>query len=119
MTYIQLSDDSFVLSIKGNLYTVGKRSLNFNKIKKLIHDEKNQDEIIELLKPVHLNDGIYEVFEHVQTRSLIVDHYTNNGKINTMHITDNGPTALKEEHTFVGVYASIEAVQADWPEYML
>jgi hypothetical protein len=124
MRYIHLTNDSYILHLSTGLTTVTLKSFNFHKIKKLINKGAEEAEILPLLETPPLPDGIYEAYpvdsEHF--------YYLHTSKTGTQQLkrlgNDEVIIALAEEKKtelkpfFAGVYASLEDLEEDWPEYL-
>jgi hypothetical protein len=101
--------------------TVSRKMLNFHRIKNLVGRHADEEEILPLLDPPALSDGLFELFLHEETDTMCIKHWKEGSK--PVYSTLNNPTtpiSLSEGNLkFIGVYASEKDIMADWPEYLL
>lgn len=120
MTFIQLNEDSFIINISGTLHTITRKSLNFNKILRLLRNNGSEKEIQDLLKPVPLINGIYEAYLCPHTLSIVTFHFNEEGNREIYYMKPDSFHDIREEKLkFLGVYLKITDIMADWPEYSL
>ena len=124
MQYIQLSNSSFILHTSKGLVTLTNRSFNFNKIKNLVDNGAEEDQILPLLEVPELSEGIFEAYELPAVNCIVVMHRSEDEKIPTYRILDGNSIAeidineLSDSH-FRGVYTSMKEVMEDFPEYVI
>ena len=123
MQYIQLNDNSYVLHLSTGLRTIKRRSFNFHKIQKLINEGADVENILPLLEVPPLPNGTYEAYELPEGKMIYL-HTSEKGvqTLNNLVGEKAIPYTLDQlvaELKFVGIYASIEDLEEDWPEYLL
>lgn len=128
MHYIQLHDNSYIIYTSKGLKTIGNKSFNFYKIKKLLEKGGTEEQLNKLLEVPALPNGVYEVYCIPEVDKLYYVHsYMGKDDVLTIDknwlIEDTDLFMLRHinnnECKFVGVYASKEDIVADWPEYFL
>lgn len=128
MQYIHLSNDSYILSTTKGLVTLTRKMINFNRIKRLINKDAEEKHILPLLETQKLPNGVFELYHHKDTDTMIIKHITNGGSCNWSALnnqqyvskTPNSPFTFNVKHTsFIGVYVSIPDIMVDFPEYCL
>lgn len=123
MRYIHLNNDSYVLYLSSGLKTVTRTSFNFHKIQKLISHGAEEQDILPLLEVPPLPNGIYKAYEI--DGKMVYTHTSEHGICTTKNLQTNRETSTHPEDdetldsNFVGVYASLEELMDDWPEYLL
>ena len=122
MQYIQLSNDSYVLYLSNELKRVSRTSFNYHKIQKLVKKGASEAEILPLLEVPHLPDGTYEAYK-ANTTTMLYLHTMVDG-IQRLRILHNDRlqdmTRLEEKDVeYMGIYASLEDLMEDWPEFLL
>lgn len=128
MHYIQLTNDSYILNTSVGVHTLTIKSFNFSKIKKLINEGAKEEEILPLLLPPKINDGVYEAYLVEELNVMIYKHYKDPeskwlGDDLEKYIGVLGKTAVADTYIdnakFMGIYTSLDELEADWPEYAL
>jgi hypothetical protein len=119
MNYIRINNDSAVINVGGSLHTITRKTLNFNKICKLLENQEDEETILQLLAPVELSEGIYELYEDKESSFLYAKHFTKEGDESIIVFSAKSYVIKEEDYKFLGVYKSKEDIQAEWPEYML
>lgn len=124
MQYIHLSDDSYIIHLPTGLVTLTRKSFNFYKIKKLIGAGITLEELTPLLVTPELPDGIYEAYLMPGTTDMLYMHTSTDGEQKLITLRENKEVTLekcdkKQLNTgFIGIYASLEDLMDDWPEYL-
>jgi len=119
MRYIQLTNDSYVLYTPQGLKTITKKSFHYHKIQKLVRQGADADEILPLLESPLLLNGLYEAY--LQDDKMIYLHTEENGIQKVVELMTNrllGETLDETTAEFMGVYASLDDLMEDWPEYV-
>jgi hypothetical protein len=121
MQYIHLSNDSYILRTSQGMHTLERESFNFNKIKRLLSNNAEEEKILPLLQPPELPDGIYKAYIVPSKNDMYFVHITKSDKsVNTNYYWLNGEEAPDNlPSKFAGVYASKEDLILDWPEYTI
>ena len=121
MKYIHLSNDSYVLYLSIGLRTFGRTSFNFNKIKKLVEEGAPEEEIISLTKIPDLPNGTYEAYLN-KNDQVIYLHTPNTGVQVLKNLINGGSLGIgmleSDKNQFLGIYASLDDVIEDWPEFL-
>jgi hypothetical protein len=123
MRYIQLNNDSFILYLSTGLKTITKKAFNYYKIQKLINKGADESQIIPLLQIPPLPEGTYEAYQ-INDEQMVYLHTAPNGVQTLKNIKTDGKVHLASEEfpqldkQFVGVYASLDSLIEDWPEYL-
>lgn len=129
MHYIKTADGNIHLNMDDGVKTIGIKSFNYNKIKNLLDvGTTTTAELVPLLVVPDLPNGVFEAYISTANRM----YY-----INTVEDDMQGPTSKTtwldgtgysthgnmpgtgNRDKFVGVYASVEDLVSDWPEYVL
>lgn len=122
MQHIHLSDDSYILHTSKGMTTLTRKSFNFHKIKTLIKKGVDESEILPLLEIPDMPNGIFELYLHADSDTLIIKHIRNGGIFTEWKNLNNANILLNADAvplTFMGVYVSEKDIMADWPEYLL
>lgn len=125
MRYIHLNSDSYIIHLSTGLVTLTTKSFNFHKIKKLIEAKASEEELLPLLVIPEMPNGLYEAYLYPNKQQMAYLHVALDGdktlyglqKNQQITITDKVKKELNEN--FIGVYASLESLIDDWPEYLL
>lgn len=124
MHYVVLSDNSYIVQLPSKLEIVEPKRFNFRKIKKLIDTGANEEAILPLLEIPPLPNGVFEAYEFLEDGQMLYLHIDLGGVRKIYDLNKNKEvqlSALAEStlyKNFAGVYASIEELQDDWPEYL-
>jgi hypothetical protein len=123
MQYIQLSDDSFILHTTKGAVTVNRTSFNFNRIKVMLDDGTLEEcNLLPLLEPPEIPDGVLQLY-NTSVDTLFYRKITDASV--SYHCLGEGyyfpelNSALAELSTFLGVYASVQDIMFDYPEYFI
>ena len=122
MQHIHLNDDSYILHTSKGITTLSRRSFNFHKIKTLIKKGAEESDILPLLETPEMPNGIFELYRHPNSDTLIIKHILNGGisvewtNLNNVNLVLSVDEAPLE---YMGVYVSEQDIMADWPEYLL
>lgn len=122
MQYIQTKSNEYVLHLSSGLVHLTSSSFNFQKIIRRLKENCREEDIVELLVPPVLTDGCYYAYEYPEHHMMKYVHVGNTGcvSINNLIPTSNGGDDIPiDEDKLVGVYASLEELMEDWPEYVL
>lgn len=121
MQYVRLDNNSYIVNLTTGMATITRKSFNYHKIKRLIEKNAAEEDILPLLVPPETPNGVYEVYFKPQTDTL---YYLNQKGFNDDGTprTMGGSVYYQADTTqddFLGIYASIEDIYVDWPEYSI
>jgi hypothetical protein len=119
MQYIQLNNDTFILNTSKGVYTLTRESFHYKKIKALVIKEADESQVLPLLKPVSLPNGIYKGYasaDGVLFYTLI--HNTAVTASMYIHGTEV-PDNILHTAVFLGVYSCLQDLIDDHPEYVI
>ena len=122
MQYIHLNDDSYILRTSEGMTTLNRKTFNFHTIKTLLKKGAEEEDILPLLKTPSMPNGIFELYLHQPTDTMMLKHILNGGIDVEWTRLNNNETFCNDEanaRKFVGVYVSEQDIMADWPEYLL
>lgn len=122
MQYIHLSNDSYIIHTTKGTYTLTRESFNFNKVKRLLSNNVEEEKILPLLEPPVLPDGIYKAYVIPALSEMYYMHITDipgKGVVKTYKNLSGNDIIGSELDKLVGVYASKEDLILDWPEYTI
>lgn len=122
MRYIHLNDDSYILHMSKGMITLTRKSFNFNRIKHLLKKGAEEVDILPLLIPPKLDDGIYQANLIVSQNIMYISHLkeTADGlKLEHDYLGRDYVKFLKEDVKCLGVYTSKLDIITDWPEYTI
>ena len=122
MQYIHLNDDSYILRTSEGMTTLNRKTFNFHTIKALLKKGAEEEDILPLLKTPDMPNGIFELYLHQKTDTMMIKHTTDGGVAVEWTRLNNETTVCHDEdgaRKFVGVYVSEQDIMADWPEYLL
>ena len=121
MQYIQMTNDTLVVSTSKGSHQLNTRSFNYNKLKKLLESGADEEEVLPLLEPVELPEGIYEAYLIPSSNDLYYIHMEDSetqGCISkTVWVTGRPMDSKTLDKRLLGVYASLLDLKMDWPEY--
>jgi len=113
--HIKMTDDSVTLQLSTGSRTITPKSFNYLKICKLL-DSSSEADILPLLIVPPLPDGIYHLY--LVDTILITEHITETSS-ETRSLTDESSWSSKAPRTFLGIYAAIDDIRDDYPEYFI
>lgn len=116
MQYIRLANDAYILKLESKVYNFNKNSFNFHKIKKLISNKASKEEILPLLTTPKLPNGIFKAYVNSKNELYYIN-VTNKEK-NIYMLKKDADVSTGADDNFLGVYASVKDIIADWPEYL-
>jgi hypothetical protein len=122
MQYIHLSNDSYILHTSKGTSTLTRESFNFNKIKRLLSNNAEEEKILPLLDPPELHDGIYKAYVVPSASEMYYVHYketANQELIKECKQLDGSNATSSDADKLVGIYTSKEDLILDWPEYTI
>lgn len=119
MQYIQLTNDHIILQTSGGPRSVTRESFNYVTIQRKLLKGCTEEDILPLLDIPELPNGRYKVYIDSSTNELVYKHYTNDYTTTCLNLKGEKSSYIKPTATFVGMYASIEDILEDWPEYVL
>lgn len=120
MDYVQLSNDVLILHTSKGICNLNRYSFNFNLILDLLKQNASEEKILPLLKTPDTPNGVYFAYLHKKTDVLFLKHKLNGNE--NIIVLGNSKVSFTDDqnnHTFLGVYSSIEDVNRDWPEYVI
>lgn len=124
MQYVLLSDNSYIVQLSTHMEVIEPKRFYFRKIKKLIDTGADEASILPLLKIPPLPNGVFEAYEFPEDGQLLYLHIDLAGVRTVRDLNSHKEVHLSSEaesklyQNFAGVYASIEELQDDWPEYL-
>lgn len=124
MQYVLLSDNSYILQLSTHMEVIEPKRFYFRKIKKLIDAGTEEETILPLLQIPPLPNGVFEAYEFPDDGQMLYLHIDLKGTRKIYDLNRNQEVTLSSEaesnlyQNFAGVYASIEELQDDWPEYL-
>ena len=122
MQHIHLNDDSYILHTSKGMTTLNRKSFNFHTIKTLLKKGAEEVDILPLLETPSMPDGIFELYLHQSTDTMMIKHILADGTCVEWTRLNNVTVECDDVHNtskFVGVYVSEQDIMADWPEYLL
>jgi len=121
MQYIHLNNDSYIIHTSQGAFTLTRESFNFNKVKRLLSNDAEEDKVLPLLTPPELPDGVFKAFLTYSGEVMYILHYQEeDGTITTTCQNFNGVNmAHSPDAKLMGIYASKEDLILDWPEYTI
>lgn len=125
MQYIQLKKDTYIVQTSEGPKTIHPYMLNFNKVLRLLKQNAKEEDILALLDSTELHDGIYEAYYHKDSNNIFYSFFAKEPKnlrdAALISLKDNGIATdiSKEDCEFLGVYASLQDIKLEWPEYSL
>ncbi len=122
MQYVQTNKNEYVVHFSTGLVSLNKYSFNFHKILKLLKADAAEELILPLLKTPVLPNGCYYAYEYPEKGFMTYTHVKNDGTTVAHYLNDTSnkthPTQVLEEN-LVGVFASVEEIMDEYPEYLL
>lgn len=123
MQYIQMKNETLILNTSKGSHQLNPRSFNYNKLKRLLAAGAEEVDVLPLLEPVDLPDGLYEAFLVPTTDELYYIHMRDSetqGCISNTHWATRKPKGVNaKDKRLLGVYASLVDLKMDWPEYFI
>lgn len=126
MRFIKMSNGTYHITTSNGVFTINDRSFNYNAIVNLLKDkdvEGKEDKVLTLLERPDTPNGVFEAYISEKKNKMYyiqsVDTYKR-GPVSTARYINGGSISYADElgvSTFLGVYASIEDIINDWPEY--
>lgn len=121
MQYVKLDNNSYIVNLSTGMAHITRKSFNYNKIKRLIDKNAAEEDILPLLIPPETPNGVYEVYFNSES-DILYYLQMKDSEIEISPKTIDGTTYYQADDikdVFLGVYASIEDIYADWPEYAI
>ena len=122
MIYIHLKQERYLLKTSIGPKEIHPRSFNYNKILTLLTSNAGEDEILPLLVPPKLENGIYEAYISYEHNVMYIKH-TVATSLSETYWAGQAIEGLRIDEiknpTYAGVYSSLESMQEDWPEYFI
>ena len=122
MQHVHLNDDSYVIHTSKGMSILNRKTFNFHTIKTLLKKGADEDTILPLLKTPSMPDGIFELYLHQDTDTMLIRHILSDGiRVEWSRLNNIDTYCADEENTrkFIGMYVSEQDIMADWPEYLL
>jgi hypothetical protein len=122
MTYIQLKQNRYLIKTSKGPKVINPESFNYHKIVSLLENNSEESEILPLLEPPDLPNGVYEVYLNEQVNKLFYKHWAHSASFSqTLWVTKPSERASTDTCVakYIGTYASIQSIQEDWPEYFI
>lgn len=123
MQYIQVTNETLILKTSKGSQQLSPRSFNYNKLKRLLEEGAEEEEVLPLLEPVDLPDGVFEAFLVPATNEFYYIHMVDSeteGCVSKTYWTSRNPEGVNaKDKRLLGVYTSLGDLKMDWPEYFV
>ncbi len=122
MHYVQLDDNSLIISTSNGSKTINRHTFNYNLIKSELKKSAKEKTILKLLIPPPTPDGVFLAYL-TEGKILIKHKLPDSSSVNfffldSTDIFDEYPPAALERK-YLGIYVSINDIRIDWPEYVI
>ena len=116
MKIIRLNSNRYILYTSEGVHTISVENIYFNKIIRLISNGTKEEEILPLLKPQNLPDGLYKAYLNASGHL----YYTCTTNTTTQHTAVGYSEKCDQSiDQLLGVYATVVDITLDWPEHFI
>jgi hypothetical protein len=122
MHYVQLNNDSVILSTSEGVFTLNRYCFNYNKIVTCLKHNTVEKELLPLLEKPDTPNGVFFAYLDELTNRILIEHRHNNQSTGR-YLNKTSSSSLERENIdnmeFLGVYLSEKDICKDYPEYAI
>ncbi|AGM47152.1 hypothetical protein BZG00_15730 [Salinivibrio kushneri] len=125
MNYIALNNDTYVLRFNGKTTRISKKqTVGFSRIVQILKEGGDKEEIIEILSEKQIKRPV-RLYLSTKSNQMTAVFLNDDGYLRYLDLksgkeyTPRANFENEPDTDFVGLYASLNSVKEEWPEYCL
>ncbi|AGM47036.1 hypothetical protein AD45P3_00490 [Alteromonas phage vB_AmaP_AD45-P3] len=125
MNYIALNNDTYVLRFNGKTTRISKKqTVGFSRIVQILKEGGDKEEIIKILSEKQIKRPV-RLYLSTKSNQMTAVFLNDDGYLRYLDLksgkeyTPHANFENEPDTDFVGLYASLNSVKEEWPEYCL